>query len=200
MAFEGDGRRACRGGRFYCRDSLAGQASFKKLSVGFSTRHIPDVEPEDYPRFMQAALREAESAYDKGEVPVGAVVVFENRIIGRGHNLTTSMRDATAHAEIVALSAAYSHFKDWRLDNCVLVCTLEPCAMCAGAAVLSRIERIVYGARDPKFGGCESIFNIPTERRLNHRIELVSGVMEDEVAAMMQAFFREVRAGKDKTN
>ena len=158
------------------------------------------MDPEDYPRFMQAALREAELAYEKGEVPVGAVVVFENRIIGRGHNLTTSMHDATAHAEIVALSAAYSHFNDWRLENCVLVCTLEPCAMCAGAAVLSRIGKIVYGARDPKFGGCESIFRIPTERKLNHRIEIVSGVMEDEVAAMMQAFFREVRAGKEKIN
>ena len=158
------------------------------------------VSPEDYPRFMQMALREAEFAYEKGEVPVGAVVVFENRIIGRGHNLTGSMRDATAHAEIIALSAAYSHFKDWRLENCVLVSTLEPCAMCAGASVLSRIGKIVYGAKDPKFGGCESIFQIPTERKLNHRIELVGGVMEEEVAAMMKQFFQEVRAKKEQLN
>jgi len=149
---------------------------------------------------MELALREAELAYEKDEIPVGAVVVFENRIIGRGHNLTASMHDATAHAEIIALSAAYSHFNDWRLENCVLVSTLEPCAMCAGAAVLSRIKTIVYGAKDPKFGGCGSIFEIPTEKKLNHRIELVGGVMEDEVAALMQRFFREVRAGKEKIN
>jgi tRNA(adenine34) deaminase len=149
---------------------------------------------------MQLALREAELAYEKGEVPVGAVVVFENRIIGRGHNLTSSMHDATAHAEIIALSAAYSRFNDWRLENCVLVSTLEPCVMCAGAAVLSRIGTIVYGAKDPKFGGCESIFKIPTERKLNHRIELIGGVMEEEIANMMKKFFQEVRSRREEIN
>jgi tRNA(adenine34) deaminase len=149
---------------------------------------------------MALAIREAELAIEKGEVPVGAVIVFENRVIGRGHNLTESMHDATAHAEIIALSAAYSHFKDWRLENCYLFSTLEPCAMCAGAAVLSRIKTIVYGAKDPKFGGCGSIFEIPTERRLNHRIEVVGGVMETEIAAMMRQFFREQREGKEKVN
>jgi tRNA(adenine34) deaminase len=149
---------------------------------------------------MQLALREAELAYEKDEVPVGAIIVFDNRIIGRGHNLTESMHDATAHAEIIALSAAYSHFKDWRLENCVLFSTLEPCVMCAGAAVLSRIKMIVYGAKDPKFGGCGSIFEIPTERKLNHRIEVVGGVMEAEVAVLMRQFFREKRDGKEKIN
>jgi tRNA(adenine34) deaminase len=158
------------------------------------------MQPVDYPRFMALAIREAELAYEKGEVPVGAIIVFENRIIGRGHNLTESMHDATAHAEIIALSAAYSHFKDWRLENCDLFSTLEPCAMCAGAAVLSRIKTIVYGAKDPKFGGCGSIFEIPTERKLNHRIEVVGGVMETEIAAMMRQFFRERREGKEKVN
>lgn len=162
--------------------------------------HIPAVQPEEYLRFMQLALREAELAYEKGEVPVGAVVVFENRVIGRGHNLTESMHDATAHAEIIALSAAYSHFHDWRLENCLLFSTLEPCAMCAGAAVLSRIKTIVYGPKDTKFGGCGSIFDIPTEKKLNHRIEVVGGVMETEIAAMMQQFFRERRDGKEKVN
>lgn len=156
--------------------------------------------PEEQARFMQHAVREAELAFEKGEVPVGAVVVFENRIIGRGHNLTESMHDASAHAEMVSLSAAYNHFGDWRLENCILVCTLEPCAMCAGAAVLSRIKTIVYGARDPKFGGCESIFRIPTEPKLNHRIELIGGVMEQEIAELMQAFFRHVREGKRRVN
>jgi tRNA(adenine34) deaminase len=155
---------------------------------------------EDHQKYMAVAFREAELAYEKKEVPVGAVVVFDNRIIGRGHNLTASMHDATAHAEIIALSAAYSYFNDWRLENCVLISTLEPCAMCAGAAVLSRLKTIVYGAKDAKFGGCESIFKIPTEPKVNHRIELVGGVMETEVAALMQQFFRELRAGKEKIN
>jgi tRNA(adenine34) deaminase len=149
---------------------------------------------------MALAIREAELASEKDEVPVGAVIVFENRVIGRGHNLTESMHDATAHAEIIALSAAYSHFKDWRLENCYLFSTLEPCAMCAGAAVLSRIKTIVYGAKDPKFGGCGSIFEIPNERKLNHRIEVVGGVMETEIAAMMRQFFRDRREGKEKVN
>jgi len=147
---------------------------------------------------MELALREAQLAYDEGEVPVGAVVVLDNRVIGRGHNQTEALHDATAHAEIIALTAAYNHLHDWRLENCVLVSTLEPCAMCAGAAVLSRIETIVYGARDTHFGGCDSIFQIPVEKRLNHRIEVVGGVMDDVVGAMMQQFFREVRREKEK--
>lgn len=155
------------------------------------------MDPEDYPRFMQMAFREAETAFEQDEVPVGAVVVHEGRVIGRGHNQTEGLHDATAHAEIIALTAAYNHFGDWRLENCHLFCTLEPCAMCAGAAVLSRIETIVYGAADPKFGGCESIFRIPEDTRLNHRIKLVSGVMKDDVAALMQAFFRRLRGGKE---
>ena len=149
---------------------------------------------------MTLALREAEAAFDEGEVPVGALVVFEDKVIGRGYNRMAQLKDATAHAEMVALSAAYNRFGDWRLENCTLFCTLEPCAMCAGAAVLSRIERIVYGARDPKFGACGSIFTIPTEPRLNHRIELVGGVMADEVAALMQEFFRQIRSNKEGVN
>ena len=158
------------------------------------------LDPERYEYFMRLAVQEAELAYEKEEVPVGAVVVFEDRVVGRGHNLTSSMADATAHAEIIALSAAYKHFGDWRLENCYLFCTLEPCAMCAGAAVLSRIRTLVYGAPDPKFGGCESIFQIPTETKLNHRIEVVAGVMKEEVAAMMRRFFQEVRQNKGEVN
>lgn len=154
----------------------------------------------NYDDFMELALREAEKAYAEGEVPVGALVVYENKIIGRGHNQTESCHDATAHAEILALTAAYNHFGDWRLENCTLICTLEPCAMCAGAAVLSRIQTIVYGAKDPKFGGVDSIFNIPTEKKLNHNIEIISGIKEAEVAAMMKAFFQEVRHNKGRVN
>ena len=153
-----------------------------------------------YSDYMELAFREAEKAYKKNEVPVGAVVIFEDKVIGRGHNQTESLHDATAHAEIIALSAAYNHFSDWRLENCILVSTLEPCAMCSGAAVLSRIKTIVYGAKDPKFGGCTSIFNIPEEKKLNHQIEIVSGIMEDEVAALMKHFFSEIRKRKDRIN
>lgn len=149
---------------------------------------------------MALAIEQAETAADEGEVPVGALVIFENKIIGRGHNQTEGLKDACAHAEMIALSAAYDHFGDWRLENCTLLCTLEPCAMCAGAASLSRIATIVFGARDPKFGACGSIFDIPSERRLNHRIEVVSEVMADEIAAMMKEFFKTVRDRKEKIN
>jgi tRNA(adenine34) deaminase len=158
------------------------------------------MDPNDYPRFMELALREAQLAFEENEVPVGAVVVFENKIIGRGHNRTIALHDATAHAEIIALSAAYSHFGDWRLENCYLFSTLEPCVMCSGALVLSRIKTIVYGAADPKFGGCGSIFNIPPEPKLNHRCEIVRGVCEEEVAALMKLFFQQVRQNKSKVN
>ena len=149
---------------------------------------------------MGMALQQAAIAFEREEVPVGAIVVHENRIIGRGHNLTESMHDATAHAEIIALSAAYKHFGDWRLDGCYLFSTLEPCTMCAGAAVLSRIGTIVYGAKDPKFGGCGSIFEIPTEPKLNHRIQVIGGVMEPEISELMKSFFRQVRDRKGRVN
>ncbi len=158
------------------------------------------MEPEKYLDFMHLALGEAQHAYELGEVPVGSLVVFENRVVGRGHNLTATLHDATAHAEMIALSAAYNHFGDWRLENCYLISTLEPCAMCAGAAVLSRIKTIVYGARDPKFGACGSIFEIPTQKKLNHRIEVVEGVLADEVSEMMKLFFKQIRENNKRVN
>lgn len=151
---------------------------------------------EQYKDYMAMAFQEAQNAYELGEVPVGAVIIFENKIIGRGYNQVETLKDASAHAEMIALSAAYNYFGDWRLENCTLFCTLEPCAMCAGALVLSRIERIVYGAKDPKFGACGSIFEIPTESKLNHNIEIVSGVMEEPIASMMRSFFQELRLKK----
>ncbi len=158
------------------------------------------MEPRELDKYMEIAMREAEQAFEKGEVPVGAVVVFENRIIGRGHNQTEGLHDATAHAEMIALSAAYGHVGDWRLENCYLFSTLEPCAMCAGAAVLSRVDTIVYGASDPKFGACGSILDIPGEIRFNHNIEVVSGIRSDAIAAMMKLFFAQVRRGKASVN
>lgn len=171
---------------------------FSTLSACLQHIIPPVYNPEAIEHFMQIALREAKAAFDEGEVPVGAVVVFDNRVIGRGHNRVEALHDATAHAELIALTAAYEHFGDWRLDGCLLVSTLEPCTMCAGASVHSRIGRIVYGAKDPKFGGCGSIFSIPTDLRLNHRCELIGGVLEAEVSELMRAFFKRVRADKQQ--
>ena len=162
--------------------------------------YIPPVDPEKLQHYMGLALREAEQAFEIGEVPVGAVVVFEDRVVGRGYNQAERLHDASAHAEMVALSAAYNHFGDWRLENCWLFSTLEPCPMCAGAAMLSRIHTIVYGAADPKFGACGSIIDIPGEDRFNHHIEVVAGVMADEISSLMKAFFQQVRSTKQKAN
>jgi tRNA(adenine34) deaminase len=158
------------------------------------------MDPESYSDFMAIALREAQLAFEKNEVPVGAVVVYENRVIGRGHNLTESLHDATAHAEMIALSAAFNSIGDWRLEDCFLFSTLEPCIMCASAAVLSRVHTIVYGAKDPKFGGCGSILTIPTIEKLNHSCNLVGGVREQEVGDLMKTFFQQVRKNKSKVN
>ncbi len=157
-----------------------------------------DAERQHY--FMGIALEEAAVAAEKNEVPVGALVVFEDRIIGRGHNLTVAMHDATAHAEMVALSAAYNHFSDWRLEQCWLFATLEPCPMCAGAAMLSRIHTIVYGAADQKFGGCGSIVDIPHETKFNHAISVISGVRAEESSELMRAFFSKLRMRKEGIN
>ena len=149
---------------------------------------------------MRLAINEAAEAYEADEVPIGSIVVYNNKIIGRGYNRTESLKDATAHAEMIALSAAYNQRGDWRLEDCYLFSTIEPCTMCSGAAVLSRIKMIIYGAKDPKFGACGSIFNVPTEKKLNHRIEVVGGILKDEIAEMMQQFFMQVRLQKDKIN
>ncbi len=146
--------------------------------------------------WMRMALQEAQKGYSLGEVPVGAVIVLDNQVIGRGFNQTERLKDPTAHAEILAITSACEAVGDWRLDRSIMYCTLEPCSMCAGATVLARIEKIVFGASDPKFGACGSIFNIPVDPRLNHRIELESGVLADDVAEMMQTFFREIRQQK----
>ena len=151
----------------------------------------------DHEQFMQAALNEAQKAFEKSEVPIGAVIVLDGKIIGRGYNRTMTLKDATAHAEMIAITSAATFMGDWRLENTTLYSTIEPCTMCAGAAVLSRIKTIVYGAKDPKFGACGSIFNVPDEKRLNHRIEVIPGIMESEAAELMRLFFREVRKNKE---
>ncbi|HOP06483.1 MAG TPA: tRNA adenosine(34) deaminase TadA [candidate division Zixibacteria bacterium] len=166
----------------------------------FERLYIPRMIENDYEQYMDQAIRQAEYAFELDEVPVGALVVHENRIIGRGHNQTESFHDATAHAEMIALTAAYEHLGDWRLEGCILISTLEPCPMCAGAAMLSRIEKIIYGAKDPKFGACGSVIDIPGQNRFNHHIEVIGGVRAEQVAIMMKSFFQQVRTGKERIN
>ena len=147
---------------------------------------------------MRAALAEARKALDEGEVPVGAVEVRDSMIVGRGHNQTERLQDATAHAEIVAVGAASSTLGTWRLDDCVLYVTLEPCLMCAGALVLARLGSLVYGAVDPKAGACGSRIDILGEPWLNHRLPATSGVLADESGGMLSAFFEMKRSAAGK--
>ena len=142
---------------------------------------------------MAEALAEARKAENTGEVPVGAVVEKDGAIIGRGHNLTESLKDPTAHAEMIALRNACGELGGWRLLGCSVYVTCEPCAMCAGAMVLARVKKLFIGAMDPKSGACGSVFNIAQERRLNHFIEIETGVMRQECESVMKGFFKERR-------
>ena len=144
-------------------------------------------------RWMRLALAEAEKAFQEDEVPVGAVVVQDGCIIGRGHNRTEHLQDPTAHAEILAIGAAASALSSWRLEGADIYVTVEPCSMCAGALVLARVKRLVFGVRDPKAGACGSILNIVRHDRLNHRIEVTEGVLADEAAGLLREFFRHLR-------
>lgn len=150
-------------------------------------REKPDEE------WMEDALKEAEKAEKMREVPVGAIVVFENKIIGKGHNLTESKKDATMHAEMVSIRNASKKLKRWRLSGCGLYVTLEPCAMCAGAILLSRIKRVVFGAWDKKNGACGSKFDFLREYSLNEKIEVRGGVKEKECSLLLKRFFQEKR-------
>jgi len=146
-------------------------------------------------RFMEAAIAEARAAASDGEVPIGAVVTWDGRIVGRGRNRVETTQDPTAHAEILAIGAASQTVKSWRLDEGTLYVTLEPCHMCAGAIVLARIPRLVYGARDPKAGACGSLANVCQDLRLNHRAEVQPGVLAEECGALLESFFRSKRRG-----
>ena len=147
---------------------------------------------------MEAALDEARRALGHDEVPIGAVVVHDGEIIGRGGNRTRTLQDPTAHAEMFALREASQILESWRLLGATLYVTIEPCAMCAGASVWSRIDRLVYGANDPKAGMCGSIENLVEHPRLNHRIEVVRGVREDECGSLLTEFFRARRGDRSE--
>jgi len=143
--------------------------------------------------WMEQAFREAEIAYEKGEVPIGAVVVHQNMVIGRGHNLTETLQEPTAHAEMIAITAAADHLGSRRLLDTVLYVTLEPCPMCAGAVVLARIPVLVYGASDPKAGAAGTLYNIVQDERLNHRVDLVKNILENKCSLILSEFFRNLR-------
>jgi tRNA(adenine34) deaminase len=156
---------------------------------------VPDPTLE-YDVAMRAALQEARRAHESGDVPVGAVVLdATGSVIGRGHNVRERDGDPTAHAELVAVRRAAENLGEWRLSGCTLVVTLEPCTMCAGAIVLSRLDRLVFGAFDAKAGAVGSLWDVVRDRRLNHRPEVVGGVLADECAALLDDFFAHQRLG-----
>lgn len=145
---------------------------------------------------MKAALNEAKKGYKKEEVPVGAVVVVDGKIVSRAHNLRESLIDPTAHAEILAIQRAAKKLGGWRLNRATLYTTLEPCPMCAGAIVHSRVSELVYGADDPKAGACGSIMNVVSSGHLNHRVRVISGVLKKESSEILQTFFKKLRSRK----
>ena len=152
--------------------------------------NFPTAQDEIY---MQFALEEAARAVSHGEVPIGAVLVHHQEILATVHNFRESWQDPTAHAEVVAIRQAAAKLGTWRLTGATLYSTLEPCAMCAGAIVHARISRLVFGADDPKAGSCGSVFNIPSDGRLNHRVTVIGGVCAEESHDMLQLFFRDRR-------
>ncbi len=152
------------------------------------------LEPRE-DRFMKEALREAEKAASAGEVPVGCVIVREGQVIARAHNQREQLGDPTAHAEMVALTQAAATVGNWRLEDAILYVTLEPCAMCAGAMVLARVKRLVFGALDPKAGACGSLYNIVSDSRLNHSLEVVQGPLVEACGAILKDFFKKKRRG-----
>ena len=142
---------------------------------------------------MRAAIESARIAEENGDVPIGAVIVYQNQIIGKAYNQREQLQDPTAHAEIIALTQAAAAKETWRLNGCTMYVTLEPCPMCAGALVLARMDRLVYGCDDPKAGACGSLYSIVTDGRLNHRLEVTSGVMEEQCSRLLQEFFAKRR-------
>lgn len=154
---------------------------------------ISDAIGRKHEYFMAEALAEARQAAELGEVPVGAVVVIDDEIVGKGHNLRETWQDPTAHAEIIALRAAARSVSSWRLEAADLYVTLEPCPMCAGALVLARIKTVIFAAEDPKSGACGTVMNIIQDDRLNHRVESISGVKRDEAQKLLRDFFKRLR-------
>lgn len=150
--------------------------------------------------YMAAAIQEAQRAWILEEVPIGAVVVKDGEVIGRGFNLRESMQTTLTHAELIAIQEANQAVGSWRLEDCTLYVTLEPCPMCAGAIVQSRIKRVVYGASDPKAGCAGTLMNLLEEPRFNHQVEVTPGVLEQQCSTVLKAFFKELRQKKNEKN
>ncbi len=149
--------------------------------------------------FMREALKEALRAESKEEVPVGAVVVVDGRVVARGHNLKEKSLDPTAHAEVLAIRKAAKRLKNWRLKEAALYVTLEPCIMCVGAMVQARVGRVVFATKDPKAGACGSVYHIPADNRLNHRIVVEEGILREEGEALLKEFFKRLRRQTEET-
>lgn len=163
------------------------------MSLDMNEPQVVDNHNREHEYWMREAIAEAQKAEELGEVPIGAVVVHNNEIIGRGHNLRETTFDATAHAEMVAIREASRHLGAWRLLDCRLYVTLEPCPMCAGAIVQSRVPQLIYGTLDPKAGCAGTLMNLLQESRFNHRTDVVEGILQEECAALLTQFFRRLR-------
>jgi tRNA(adenine34) deaminase len=157
-------------------------------------------EPPDDLAFMRLALVQAREAMHLGEVPVGAVVVRDGKVVSRAHNLRETLDDPTAHAERLALTLAGRALGTWRLDRCTLYVTLEPCPMCAGALIQARVSRLVYGAPDGKAGACDSLYRLVNDPRFNHRARITRGLLSDDCSALLTEFFRPRRPGPSSSN
>ncbi|MBP8605131.1 MAG: tRNA adenosine(34) deaminase TadA [Phycisphaerae bacterium] len=153
----------------------------------------PSIDLQSDQRYMRMAIDQAYIAEENGDVPIGCVIVYQNRVIAKGYNQRELLSDPTAHAEIIALTQAADYIGSWRLTGCTIYVTLEPCPMCAGALVLGRLDRLVYGTDDPKTGAVKSLYNIVQDPRLNHRLEVTSGILQEECQKQLQAFFQRRR-------
>ena len=149
-------------------------------------------------KYMKEAIKQAKKAYAIGEVPIGCVIVYEGKIIGRGYNRRTIDKNPLAHAELIAIKKASKKMGDWRLEDCTLYVTLEPCQMCSGAIVQARVKKVVVGCMNPKAGCAGSILNLLQVEQFNHQVELETGVLEEECSEMMKNFFKELRKAKKK--
>ena len=149
-------------------------------------------------KYMNSAINEAQKAYKKLEIPVGAVIVKDGKIIAKGHNMKEEKKDAIKHAEIIAIQKASKKLGNWRLNNCEMYVTLEPCPMCAGAIINSRISKIYIGAMEKKMGACGSVLNLLEDYKFNHKVEIECGIMQKECEQMIKGFFKEIRKMKEK--
>lgn len=147
-------------------------------------------------KFMKEALKEAQKSYKKEEIPVGAIIVKDGKIIARGHNLKETKTDPTKHAEIIAIQKACKKLQTWRLTGCTMYLTLEPCSMCAGSLIQSRLDKVVIGTMDEKTGACGSVLNLLADYKFNHIVQIETGIMQEECKTILQQFFKELRARK----